>query len=147
MKKLAEVDSETQTDFFAKAGMLWNGISITWYCQVDKVMKGYCVNQADLEGHEDAIENISLLEMALRDHKIVHPYHNTMSICTDGAGAYTGAGFLLRLPYLYPLLGIRVEQFTTGRQSEKYSSISTCNHVVTHIYIYLQIIDLICIII
>jgi hypothetical protein len=61
MKYLPRKDSEAQTDFFGKRGIIWHGICILWFCHLDKKFKQYFVNQCVEDSTEDGIAIIALL--------------------------------------------------------------------------------------
>jgi hypothetical protein len=129
MKFLPTKNSESQADFFAKAGLPWHGISITWYCQIDKAFKHYYINQAVKDGPEDATQNIALVKQALRDHQEVYPQHVCCHVSSDGAGGYSGGRFFASLGLLFFQIGMKVESHTTGAYI----------YIHVHIYVYMYI--------
>jgi hypothetical protein len=66
MKYLPRKDSEAQTEFFGKSGIIWHGMCIMWFCQLNRIYKQYFVNQCVEDSTEDGIAIIALLSQVIK---------------------------------------------------------------------------------
>lgn len=65
MKYLPRKDSEAQTEFFGKSGIIWHGMCIMWFCEENKKFMQYFVNQCVEDSTEDGIAIITLLSQVI----------------------------------------------------------------------------------
>ena len=105
---------ENMVDFFGKKGISWHGVRAVWWDPVIRMHRYYLVNQISPDCKEDGQLSCSLIANVLRQHREQYPQHTVCNFGSDGAGAFSGDTFLLRIVYIFSELGMKVDAHHTG---------------------------------
>ena len=106
---------ETMVEFFGKKGITWHGVRVVWYNPTLKRHCFYLVNQICTDSKEDGQLSCGLISNIVKRHRDEFGDRHTICLFTsDGAGAFSGEIFLLRITYIFAAYGMKVESHHTG---------------------------------